>query len=60
IGGGSLAGGEGTVLGSLLGALLMAILANGCDLIDVSNYVQEMIVGAVIVVAVALDRYRSR
>ena len=45
---------------AIVATLLMAILANGCDLIDVSNYVQEMIVGAVIVVAVALDRYRSR
>ncbi len=59
IGGGSLAGGEGSILGSLLGALLMALLKNGCNLAGVENDVQEMLVGAIIVSAVALDRLRS-
>jgi ribose/xylose/arabinose/galactoside ABC-type transport system permease subunit len=58
IGGGSLAGGEGSIAGSLVGAFLMSLLKNGCNLVGVPNYVQEMIVGAIIVVAVALDRYR--
>ncbi|MDH5673586.1 MAG: ABC transporter permease [Myxococcales bacterium] len=58
IGGGSLAGGSGGVLGSLLGAFLMAVLANGCTLTGVPNYVQEILVGAIIIVAVAVDRYR--
>jgi ribose transport system permease protein len=45
IGGGSLAGGSGSILGSLLGAFLMTILANGCTLLGVPNYVQDMLVG---------------
>lgn len=60
IGGGSLAGGSGSILGSLLGAFLMTVLANGCTLLGVPNYVQEMLVGAIIIVAVALDRLRRR
>ncbi len=58
IGGGSLAGGEGTILGSMIGAFLMSALANGCNLVGVPNYVQEILIGAIIVVAVALDRWR--
>jgi ribose/xylose/arabinose/galactoside ABC-type transport system permease subunit len=58
IGGGSLAGGEGGILGSLLGACFMAALANGCNLTDVPNYVQEIGIGLIIVAAVALDRWR--
>jgi ribose transport system permease protein len=60
IGGGSLSGGRGGILGSLLGALLMAVLANGCTLTGVPTYVQEMVIGAIIVLAVALDRLRVR
>jgi len=60
IGGGSLAGGSGSILGSLLGALLMTVLANGCTLLGVPNYVQEMLVGAIIVIAVAIDRLRRK
>ena len=58
IGGGSLAGGQGTILGSLLGAFLMSFLGNGCSLCGVPNYVQEILTGAIIVAAVALDRLR--
>lgn len=60
IGGGSLAGGSGSILGSLIGAFLMTVLANGCTLLGVPNYVQEMLVGAIIISAVALDRLRSQ
>lgn len=60
IGGGSLSGGVGGVLGSLLGAFLMSVLANGCTLSGVPNYIQEILIGAIIVVAVALDRFRQR
>jgi ribose transport system permease protein len=58
IGGASLAGGEGSILGSLIGASMMGLLKNGCNLVGVPNYVQEMVVGAIIVVAVGLDRAR--
>jgi ribose transport system permease protein len=60
IGGGSLSGGVGGILGSLLGAFLMSVLANGCTLSGVPNYIQEILIGAIIVVAVALDRFRQR
>lgn len=60
IGGGSLVGGEGSILGALIGAFLMAFLANGCTLTGVPNYVQEIIIGAIIVIAVAVDQFRHR
>jgi ribose transport system permease protein len=59
IGGGSLSGGEGSILGSMIGALIMAFLRNGCQQMGWPNYVQEIIIGAIIVVAVAVDRWRS-
>jgi len=60
IGGGSLAGGEGTILGSMIGALIMAFLRNGCQQMGWQNYVQEIIIGVIIVAAVAVDRLRAR
>jgi ribose transport system permease protein len=60
IGGGSLSGGEGSVFGSLLGAFVMAFLRVGCDHVGVPSWLQEMVIGAVIVVAVALDHWRRR
>ena len=59
IGGASLSGGKGSILGSMIGALLMAALANGCNLTGVPNFVQEILIGAIIVAAVAVDRLRS-
>jgi ribose transport system permease protein len=59
IGGGSLNGGEGSVLGSMIGALIMAFLRNGCQQMGWPNYVQEIIIGSIIVLAVALDRWRT-
>ncbi|MGH7619527.1 MAG: ABC transporter permease [Gemmatimonadaceae bacterium] len=59
IGGGSLRGGEGSILGSLVGALIMAFLRNGCQQAGWPNYLQEIIIGVIIVVAVALDRARA-
>jgi ribose/xylose/arabinose/galactoside ABC-type transport system permease subunit len=60
IGGGSLAGGEGSVLGTLCGALIMTVIANGCSQIGLENWVQQIATGVVIVIAVALDRLRHR
>src|SRR6185436_7390450 len=60
IGGASLSGGVGGILGSLLGAFLMSVLANGCTLTGVPNYVQEILIGAIIIAAVAVDRWRQR
>jgi ribose/xylose/arabinose/galactoside ABC-type transport system permease subunit len=60
IGGGSLAGGEGSVLGSLVGALIMSVIRSGCSQRGWPNWVQEIITGLVIIAAVALDRLRHR
>jgi len=60
IGGGSLSGGQGTILGSMIGALIMAFLRNGCQQMGWANYVQEIIIGAIIVIAVAIDQLRAR
>jgi ribose transport system permease protein len=59
IGGGSLNGGVGTILGSMIGASIMAVLRNGSQQMGWPNYIQEIIIGAIIVVAVAVDRVRS-
>jgi ribose transport system permease protein len=60
IGGASLSGGEGTVLGSIVGAMLMTVIRTGCTFVGVHNWVQEIATGAIIVVAVAVDRLRHR
>ncbi len=60
IGGGSLAGGRGSILGSMIGAVLMSVLANGCTLTGVPNYVREILTGAIIIAAVAVDQLRQR
>jgi ribose transport system permease protein len=60
IGGGSLRGGEGSVIGTLIGAFIMGLLANGSDLLGISPYLQQAIIGAVIIVAVAIDELRKR
>ena len=60
IGGGSLSGGEGSVLGTILGALIMALLRNGSQQMGWPAYVQQIIIGIVIIAAVALDRLRHR
>jgi ribose transport system permease protein len=60
IGGGSLRGGEGSVMGTLVGAFIMGLLSNGSDLLGISNYVQQVVIGAVIILAVAADELRKR
>ena len=58
IGGASLAGGRGSVAGTLVGAMIMTAVANGCTKLDLPNWVQEIVTGVIIVSAVALDRFR--
>jgi len=60
IGGGSLSGGQGTILGTMVGAMIMAFLRNGCQQMGWPNYVQEIMIGVIIVAAVAVDQLRSR
>ena len=59
IGGASLSGGVGTVLGSMIGALIMSVLRNGSQQMGWPTYFQEIIIGLVIIVAVFLDRLRQ-
>jgi ribose transport system permease protein len=60
IGGGSLRGGEGSVLGAILGTLLMGVLRNGCQLLKYPTSLQSIIIGCIIVAAVTLDEMRHR
>jgi ribose transport system permease protein len=60
IGGASLSGGVGGVLGSMIGALIMAVLRNGSQQMGWPTYFQEIIIGLVIIAAVFLDRLRQR
>jgi ribose/xylose/arabinose/galactoside ABC-type transport system permease subunit len=60
IGGGSLSGGRGSVLGTLTGAAVMAVIRSGCDQLEVPGPYQDVIIGAIIIVAVALDQLRQR
>ena len=57
IGGTSLMGGEGTVFGTLVGALIMGVLRNGLNLLDVSSFVQQIVIGSVIILAVLVDMF---
>ena len=59
IGGASLSGGKGTIFGSFIGLLVVAILTNGLDLLNVSSYYQEIIKGVIILLAVLADRVRK-
>ena len=55
IGGTSLMGGEGTILGTLVGALIMGVLRNGLNLLNVSPFIQQIVIGSVIILAVLID-----
>jgi ribose transport system permease protein len=60
IGGASLTGGSASVLGTLVGALMIAYLRNRCAVLGWPNHVQEMIVGHIVILAVAIDLWRRR
>ncbi|QID36448.1 ABC transporter permease [Streptomyces albus] len=60
IGGASLAGGVGKASGTLIGALILAVLRNGLNLLDVSAFWQQVVIGVVIALAVLLDTLRRR
>lgn len=59
IGGASLNGGTGSILGSMIGALTMSFLRSGSTQIGWPNYMQEIIIGVVIILAVGLDKWRQ-
>jgi predicted ABC-type sugar transport system permease subunit len=58
VGGASLMGGEGRVFGTLIGALIIAVIENGMNLLGVESYTQKVALGCVILGAVALDRLK--
>jgi ribose/xylose/arabinose/galactoside ABC-type transport system permease subunit len=60
IGGGSLSGGQGSAVGSLVGALLLTVIKSGCTHLGFPNWVQEIFTGFIIVLAMSIDRLRQR
>jgi len=60
IGGGSLLGGRGSIVGTMAGAAIMTVIQIGCSQQGLPNWVQQIVTGAIIVFAVALDRWRSK
>ncbi|MDN5707413.1 MAG: ABC transporter permease [Corynebacterium casei] len=60
IGGASLAGGQGRATGTLVGALLLAVIRNGLNLLNVSSFWQQIVIGLVIALAVGFDVIRNR
>ncbi|OAP37534.1 ABC transporter permease [Sinorhizobium americanum] len=60
IGGTSLSGGRGSVIGTLLGACIIGVLANGLILFGLSDFMRQLITGVVIILAVIVDKYRER
>lgn len=60
IGGTSLAGGRGSVFGTLMGAFIIGVLANGLILLGLNDFMRQMITGLVIIVAVVVDHYRAK
>lgn len=60
IGGGSLAGGRGSVLGTLCGVAIMGVINHGCTSLGLENQVEDILLGAIIIAAVYVDRLRSQ
>jgi ribose transport system permease protein len=60
VGGTSLSGGEGTIPGTLVGALIMGVLNNGMNLAGVESYLQKIVLGAIILGAVLLDQIKRK
>ena len=60
IGGASLSGGSGSIIGTVVGMLVIGVMTNGLDLLNVSSYYQEVIKGIIILIAVLSDRLKKR
>lgn len=60
VGGASLRGGEGNIQGTLIGSLLMAVMASGCTALNISNPTQDVVIGIIIVAAVLIDRWQMQ
>jgi ribose transport system permease protein len=59
VGGTSLSGGTGRILGTLIGAFIISVIQNGMNLLGIESYTQQIVLGAVILAAVLLDKVRS-
>ncbi|MDA1016482.1 MAG: hypothetical protein O3A00_18750 [Planctomycetota bacterium] len=59
VGGTSLSGGKGTVLGTLIGSFIIAVIRNGMNLLGVESNAQEIVIGLVILVAVMIDTVKN-
>jgi ribose transport system permease protein len=60
VGGTALSGGEGKILGTLIGAFIIAVIQNGMNLTNIESYTQKVVLGVVILAAVLVDRVRHR
>jgi ribose transport system permease protein len=60
MGGTSLSGGSGTILGTVVGALVISLVRNGMNLLNVPSFWQQFVIGSVIILAAALDQWRKR
>lgn len=60
IGGVSLFGGRGRILGVILGSLVLAVLSNSLNLLNISSYVQQVVIGITIIVAIVADRWKYK
>jgi len=60
VGGGSLYGGKGSIVGTFIGAMLIGVLRNGLNLLNINSYIQMVVLGCVILLAVMLDQWRTR
>ena len=60
VGGTSLAGGEGKILGTFIGALILSVIENGMNLTKVDPYTQKIVFGVLILIAVLLDKWKSK
>ena len=59
VGGTSLSGGSGKILGTLIGAFIISVIQNGMNLLGIESYTQQVVLGAIIVIAVLLDKIRN-
>ena len=59
LGGAALTGGKGTILGTFLGSMVIAILQNGMNMMSVGSYYQDIIIGLVLIVAVSIDAIKG-
>ena len=60
IGGASLSGGQGSIVGTLFGALILAVLKNGFSILNMPSYIQQVAIGSVIVIAVIIDKVKEK